>query len=202
MRHSRALLFVPLLAACVACSQPASDPVADPAAAPALPADPVAEPGAALAAGEHTATVTLAPTEGHQAAGTLTFALVDGVVRATGEVTGLGAESQHGFHVHERGDCSAPDANSAGGHFNPDMADHGRVGHGAHHGGDSDNLVANAEGVATVDARFEGVSIGDGGPNDIVGRAVIVHADPDDYFTQPTGNAGARLACGVVQIGT
>src|SRR5690606_40802572 len=100
---------------------------------------------------------------------------------------------------HEYGDCSATDGSTAGGHFNPATTDHGRVGHGAHHGGDSDNLVANADGVATVDARFEGVTLGDGAPTDIVGKGVIVHADPDDYATQPTGNAGARLACGVVQ---
>src|SRR5690606_27187319 len=100
---------------------------------------------------------------------------------------------------HEYGDCSATDGSTAGGHFNPATTDHGRVGHGVHHGGDSDNIVANADGVATADARFEGVTLGAGAPTDIVGKGVIVHADPDDYATQPTGNAGARLACGVVQ---
>lgn len=194
MRHSRSLLSVPLLFACVACSPPATDT----AAGPAVPADPVAEPAAATAE-TRSATATLAPTEGNEAAGTLTFTVVDGVVHASGEITGLGAGTRHGFHLHERGDCSAPDAESAGGHFNPHASDHGRVGHGEHHGGDADNLVADADGTATVDARFEGVTIGDGAATDIVGRGVIVHADPDDYFTQPTGNAGARLACGVVE---
>jgi superoxide dismutase, Cu-Zn family len=197
MRHARSLLTAPLLLALAACSQPANDTAAT-SADPAVAPDPVAEPAAATASAA-TATVSLAPTEGNAVAGTLTFRVEDGAVRATGQVTGLGADTQHGFHLHEHGDCSAPDAESAGGHFNPAGSEHGRVGHGAHHGGDSDNLVADADGVATVDARFEGVTIGDGGATDIIGRGVIVHADPDDYFTQPTGNAGARLACGVVQ---
>lgn len=196
MRHARSLLFAPLLLACAACSQPATEPAAE----TTLPPDPVAEPAAAMAAAA-TATVTLAPTQGNDTAGTLNFAVIDGVVQASGQITGLGAGTSHGFHIHEAGDCSAPDATSAGGHFNPDSSDHGRVGHGDHHGGDSDNLVADDAGVATVDTRFEGVTIGDGGASDIIGRGVIVHADPDDYMTQPTGNAGARLACGVIAAG-
>lgn len=194
MRHSRSLLFVPLLIACVACSQPASDPAAE----SPVPSDPVAEPVPVNAY----ATVTLAPTEGHQVAGTLTFTHADGVVHAMGDVTGLKPDSQHGFHIHETGDCSAPDGTSAGGHFNPATTEHGRVGEGVHHGGDSDNLSADAEGVALVHASFEGVTIGDGAATDIIGKGVIVHADPDDYVSQPTGNAGARLACGVIQAGT
>ena len=144
------------------------------------------------------ARATLAPTEGNQVAGTLSFAAVDGGVRVTGEVTGLPGAGQHGFHVHEHGDCSAPDGSSAGGHFNPASTAHGRVGQGEHHAGDSDNISANEQGVATVDTLLQGVSVGDGGAGDIVGKGVIVHADPDDYATQPTGNAGGRLACGVI----
>ena len=193
MRSSRPLLLIPLLVACVACTKPAEEAVpvsSEPA--------PVAEAAPAVITTPATATVVLAATQGNTAAGTLTFSVVEGVVRASGEVTGLKPDSEHGFHLHEKGDCSAPDATSAGGHFNPATTDHGRVGHGAHHGGDSDNLVANAEGVAVVDARFEGVTLGDGAATDIIGKGVIVHADADDYTTQPTGNAGARLACGVI----
>ena len=144
------------------------------------------------------ARATLAPTQGSQVAGTLSFAAVDGGVRVTGEVTGLPGAGAHGFHVHENGDCSAPDGSSAGGHFNPASTAHGRVGQGEHHAGDSDNISANDQGVATVDTLLQGVSLGDGGAGDIVGKGVIVHADPDDYTTQPTGNAGGRLACGVI----
>lgn len=197
MRSSRSLALVPLLLACVACSQPVDD-AATPDGAPPPPMQPEASAPETPAAAT-TASVTLAPTEGSQVAGTLAFSMVDGVVRATGQVSGLAPDSEHGFHLHEKGDCSAADGSSAGGHFNPATTDHGRVGHGTHHGGDSDNIVANAEGVAMVDARFEGVTLGDGAATDIVGKGVIVHADPDDYATQPTGNAGARLACGVVQ---
>lgn len=195
MRAPHTLLLLPTLLLAAACSPPADEP-----ASTTVPSDPVAEPGPAVAADAMTGTVTLSPTEGNQVSGTLAFSVVDGVVHARGEVRGLGAGTEHGFHVHEAGDCSAPDASSAGGHFNPATSDHGRVGHGAHHGGDSDNLKADANGVAVVDARFEGVTLGDGAATDIMGKAVIVHADADDYTSQPTGNAGARLACGVIAV--
>jgi Cu-Zn family superoxide dismutase len=120
-------------------------------------------------------------------------------VHFTGEVGGLGANSTHAIHVHEKGDCSAVDASSAGGHFNPTTQPHGRVGQGPHHGGDMDNIVADARGVARVDVQARGVTLGGGGLTDILGRAVIVHAVADDYTTQPSGNAGARVACGIVK---
>ncbi len=195
MRHS--MIAVPVLLALAACS-PSQDQPAGTTATPEATPPPIEVQAPPAAASAHT---TLSPTEGNQTAGSLQFTVVDGVVHATGEVTGLTAGARHGFHLHEHGDCSAPDATSAGGHFNPAGVDHGRVGHGSHHGGDSDNLEANADGVATVDARFEGVTIGDGAATDIVGKGVIVHADADDYVTQPTGNAGARLACGVIALG-
>ncbi|UNK42565.1 superoxide dismutase family protein [Luteimonas sp. S4-F44] len=168
---------------------------ADRAAAPASgqASAPAAEAAAA------SASVELAPTQGHETAGTLRFATVDGRIQVTGTVTGLPPGGTHGFHVHEKGDCSAPDGTSAGGHFNPASSDHGRVGHGAHHVGDSDNIVAGTDGTASVDTWLEGATLGDGAPTDIVGKAVIVHANADDYVTQPTGNAGDRLACGVIR---
>ena len=86
----------------------------------------------------------------------------------------------------------------SGGHFNPAGAPHGKSGGGAHHAGDMDNIVANAQGVARVDRHARNVTLGGGATNDIAGKAVIVHAAPDDYSTQPTGNAGGRIACGVV----
>lgn len=146
----------------------------------------------------HTVAV-LSATEGNAVTGELAFEAFDGGVGITGQVNGLAAGSEHGFHVHETGDCSAPDATSAGGHFNPEGRAHGRVGAGEHHVGDTDNLMADDTGVATVNTRLEGATLGDGAPTDILGRAVIVHADADDYATQPTGNAGSRLACGVIE---
>ncbi len=123
-------------------------------------------------------------------------------IRLTGTLGGLPAGSAHGFHVHEKGDCSAVDATSAGGHFNPFGASHGAAGSGvlAHHAGDMNNIVADGEGVAKVNLVMHGVTLGGGAVNDIAGRAFIVHASPDDYTSQPTGNAGARLACGVIKV--
>lgn len=204
MRHAT-LLILPAALMLAACQPQTTDEAATPSAAPAeAPATqaPPADPATAAPAAQAQATsasATLSPTEGNEVAGRLQFAAVDGGIRITGEVTGLPGGGEHGFHVHEHGDCSAPDATSAGSHFNPADSAHGRVGEGEHHAGDSDNITASDEGVATVDSLLQGATLGDGGPGDIVGKAVIVHADPDDYTTQPTGNAGARLACGVIQ---
>lgn len=121
-------------------------------------------------------------------------------VRMTGVVGGFAPNSVHAIHIHEKGDCSTVDASSAGGHFNPGMSAHGKVDSGTHHGGDMDNLVADAEGVAKVDVHARAVTLGGGAGNDVAGRAVVVHAAPDDYVSQPAGNAGARVACGVISI--
>ncbi|AEL09193.1 superoxide dismutase family protein [Xanthomonas campestris pv. raphani] len=120
-------------------------------------------------------------------------------IRLTGTVGGLRPGAVAGFHVHERGDCSAADASSAGGHFNPTGAAHGRAGNGTHHLGDMDNLRADAEGVAHLDMILSDITLGDAAPSDVLGKALIVHADADDYRSQPSGNAGARLACGVIR---
>jgi superoxide dismutase, Cu-Zn family len=123
----------------------------------------------------------------------------DGAVTMTGLVSGLKPGSEHGFHVHEKGDCSSPDFKSAGDHFNPTSQQHGDPATPPHHLGDIPNLKADDMGKAPVNARVEGVTLGDQGPNDLVGRAVVVHADPDDYKTQPSGNSGDRIACGVIR---
>lgn len=169
--------------------QSAPEPAVGDDAAPAPAAAP-AEPGA---------TAILAATQGNAVNGSLRFEAVDGGVHVTGQVVGLAPDSSHGFHVHETGDCSAPDGSSAGGHFNPAGSRHGRVGSPPHHAGDSDNLQANADGVAAVDNHLAGATLGDGSATDIVGKGVIVHAGPDDYSTQPTGDAGPRLSCGVIE---
>lgn len=119
-----------------------------------------------------------------------------GQVMVHARVTGLKPNAEHGFHVHENGNCASPDGSSAGGHFNPAGAPHGPQG-APHHAGDMPSLKADAQGVA--DARFtlQGVSLGSG-TADLSGRSVVVHANPDDYATQPTGNSGGRIACGVI----
>ena len=142
----------------------------------------------------------LASASGSRVSGRLALMPMGDGVHLRGEVGGLSPGRSHGFHIHETGDCSAADAASAGGHFNPASLPHGRAGQGAHHAGDADNLVADARGVAKVDAHIRGVSLGGGGVNDIARRAVVIHASPDDYSSQPAGNAGARVACGVIRI--
>lgn len=146
------------------------------------------------------ASVNLASASGSLVSGKLAVEAMDDGVHVTGEIGGLQPGSAHGFHIHEKGDCSAVDASSAGGHFNPTGAAHGKADAGPHHAGDADNLIADAQGVAKVDRHFAGVTLGGGAANDVAGKAVIVHAAPDDYKSQPSGNAGARLACGVITI--
>ena len=143
-----------------------------------------------------TATATLQPTAGNTAAGTVTFTAQGGGVAVQARVTGLKPNAEHGFHLHEKGDCSSPDGTSAGGHFNPDGKPHGPQ-TAAHHAGDMPALKADANGVADVRFALAGVSVSPG-TTSIVEHAVIVHANPDDYATQPTGNSGGRIACGVI----
>ena len=169
------------------------------AACSSTPPPPKATPAAAASAAQE-AVVNLAPASGSLVSGKLVLMPMGDGVHVSGEVGGLKPGDVRGFHIHEKGDCSAADASSAGGHFNPGAQPHGRAGQGPHHAGDSDNIVADARGVARVNAHVRGVTLGGGAANDIAGRAIIVHAAADDYATQPTGNAGARVACGVITV--
>lgn len=137
---------------------------------------------------------------GSSAAGHATFQEAKDKVRVTAKVSGLKPHSEHGFHVHEKGDCSTPDATSAGGHFNPEGQAHGHFRQAKRHAGDMPNLVANDKGEASVSFDLEGVRL-DEGKHGILNRAVVVHANPDDYQSQPAGNAGGRIACGVIRKG-
>lgn len=160
---------------------------------------PAPSPAAAVSTARQ-AVANLASASGSLVSGRLLLQPMGDGVHITGEIGGLPPGSSHGFHIHEKGDCSAVDASSAGGHFNPGAQPHGRAGHGAHHAGDNDNLVADASGVAHVNAHVAGVTLGGGASNDIAGRALIVHAAADDYASQPAGNAGVRVACGVIRV--
>lgn len=194
MKTLTPILLVASVIALSACSSSAPTKSTAPAAATSTPAAPAAQSTA------KSATVNLASASGSLVSGKLTIVPMGNGVHLTGEIGGLSPGSTHAIHIHEKGDCSAADASSAGGHFNPSAQPHGKVGSGAHHGGDMDNLVANAEGVAQVNAHAEGVTLGGGAANDVAGKAVIVHAAADDYRTQPTGNAGGRVACGVITV--
>lgn len=141
------------------------------------------------------AVVVLNPTKDSVVQGRVEFKKVDGGVLITGEVSGL-APGKHGFHIHEFGDCSSADGSSAGGHFNPTHSKHGGPDHADRHAGDLGNIVANEFGVGVYSRVDTMIQLN--GPNTIVGHSLIVHSLPDDYTTQPTGNAGGRLACGVI----
>jgi Cu-Zn family superoxide dismutase len=143
------------------------------------------------------ATAALAPTTGNATTGSVRFVQAGERVQVSGEIRGLKPGAEHGFHVHEKGDCSSGDGMSAGGHYNPMSAPHGRHGAGAHHVGDMPSLRADASGVARFSFDSASMRVGSGA-SDIVGKGLIVHRDPDDYTTQPTGNAGPRLACAVI----
>lgn len=154
--------------------------------------------GGIVSSGANRVEVKLNSTAGNGVTGTVVFSEAGKKMRVVAEVTGL-VPGAHGFHIHDKGDCSAPDGSSAGGHFNPFGKLHGRPDHAEHHGGDMPQLIADAKGVAKLVAYLDELRIGDGeGESDIVGRSVIVHANPDDFKTQPTGNSGARQACGVI----
>ncbi|MEA3192911.1 MAG: superoxide dismutase, Cu-Zn family [Betaproteobacteria bacterium] len=148
--------------------------------------------------GGPSATASLQPTKGSKAAGTVKFTQSGDKVRVAGEVTGLRPGQEHGFHIHEAGDCSSGDGMSAKGHFNPQGKPHGNPGTAQRHAGDMPSLKADANGTAKVDTTLDIITVSPG-PTSVVGKGLIVHASPDDYKTQPTGNAGARLACAVIQ---
>jgi Cu-Zn family superoxide dismutase len=143
------------------------------------------------------AVAQLAPTKGNTAQGTVRFVQSGDKVLVTGEISGLKPNAVHGFHIHEKGDCSSGDGMSAGGHFNPDAKAHGAHDAAEHHMGDLPSLQADANGVAKLNHSSSVLSVG-GGAGDVVGRGLIVHRDPDDFKTQPTGNSGPRIACAVI----
>jgi len=157
--------------------------------------------GAVLAAGAHaadTAAAALQPASGSKASGRINFAQDGDLVRVTGEVRGL-SPGVHGFHLHEKGDCSAPDAKSAGAHFNPTGSKHGGPGGAPRHAGDFGNITADTSGTAKINLTASGVSVARDKPESVVGKAVVVHAKQDDLKTDPAGDSGDRIACGVVK---
>lgn len=143
------------------------------------------------------AVAVLTPTQSNTAGGVVTFTKVEGGVRVVADLTNVPA-GEHGFHIHEFGDCSAADGTSAGGHFNPAKMEHAGPMAEKRHVGDLGNVTANAEGKAMLDYVDKHLAFM--GPNSIIGRGLILHAQPDDLKTQPTGAAGGRIACGVIGV--
>lgn len=139
----------------------------------------------------------LNPTQGNSVNGKLNIWQKGNDLYIRGDITGL-TPGKHGFHIHEKGDCSAPDASSAGGHFNPASKEHGKMGKDRHEG-DLENVIADDKGIAKVDLKLDASYWMLMGPNSITGRSIVVHAAEDDLKTQPSGNSGARVACGVIE---
>ncbi len=180
MRYKRSLLLIPVVLAVVAagCSPPEELPVPE-----------TINPTEAVC--------VLHPTEGNDVTGIVRFNVVEDGVRIVADIHGL-TPGKHGFHIHQFGDCSASDATTAGGHFNPMNMQHGGPDDLERHVGDLGNVEADSTGHAHYERVDDVISLG--GLNSIIGRAVVVHKDEDDGESQPTGNAGARLACGVIGI--
>ena len=131
--------------------------------------------------------------------GTVRFTPEGDGLKVVAEVEGLKPNSTHGFHIHEYGDCSAPDGSSAGSHYNPEGHQHAGPDADQRHAGDLGNLKSDASGKAKLELTMKGISV-NGEKNPIIGLAVIVHEKQDDLKSQPTGDAGGRIACGVIGI--
>ena len=139
----------------------------------------------------------LNPTKDNSVSGVVTFTKLPEGIKVSSNITGL-TPGKHGFHIHEFGDCSSEDGTSAGGHFNPSMMVHGAPTDSLRHTGDFGNITADSAGNAIMEWIDPVISLD--GANSIIGRAVIIHAGEDDLKTQPTGAAGARVACGVIGV--
>jgi Cu-Zn family superoxide dismutase len=152
--------------------------------------------GNAIAQEPTKAIAVLHPASGSKVTGTVTFTKVGDTVQVVADITGL-TPGKHAFHIHEFGDCSAPDAASAGSHFNPTKKPHGAPDSPEHHVGDFGNLEADSSGKAHLELKSNVLKFS--GESSILGQSVIVHEKVDDY-SQPVGNAGGRVACGVIGV--
>lgn len=148
---------------------------------------------------KNTARATMEATSGSKVTGEATFTEEDGAIVFELSVENL-EPGEHAVHLHEKGDCSAEDASSAGGHWNPTMKPHGKRGDGtAFHKGDIANMSVGSDGKGTLKLSVSDWSIGGPDSTNVIGKSVIVHANPDDFTSQPAGNAGARVSCGVIK---
>ncbi len=192
------VLGAAVLAGCGGDKKEAAKPVEPPAPVAAPEPAPPSEPPPPPAPKE--ASTTLEPTKKSKSkvTGTITFKEVEGGLEVTASVENL-KPGDHAYHVHETGDCSALDASSAGDHFNPAGHKHGAPDDEERHAGDFGNLTAGKDGKATKTFVMKGITLDDG-ETSIVGKAFIVHAKKDDFKKQPAGNAGDRVACGVIAL--
>ena len=143
------------------------------------------------------AIAVLYPTAGNQCHGTVRFTQDGDTVKVVADVEGLTPSQQHAFHIHEYGDASAPDATSAGGHFNPDNKKHGLDNPDGPHAGDMPNFTVDEKGKSKKTVTDQRVNMDDDA-HSIFGHALVIHEKADDLKSDPAGNAGARIACGVI----
>ena len=136
-------------------------------------------------------------TSGSDVTGTAVFKQNGDAITLTIEIQNT-APGLHGVHIHEYGDCSAPDGTSAGGHWNPTNTAHGKWGEGEFHLGDIGNIMVGEDGTGSIELTTDLWEIGTGSILDVVGKGIIVHADADDFTSQPSGAAGARIGCGAI----
>jgi len=181
------ITFACLTLACAPEPEPGPEPAPEPIA--------MEEEAAPVTASAH-----LTAAEGSEISGQVDFTETEDRVRITAHVVGA-PSGTHGFHVHEIGDCSAADFTSAGDHFNPAGVEHGGPDAEVHHAGDLGNIEIGEDGTGHLELTSKQLTVS-AGDSSVVGRAVILHADADDLTSQPTGAAGARLACGVVEVGS
>lgn len=172
---------------CAACAHKEKQPAPEAAATAAKPAE---------EQGPLSAQAVMKPAQKQKAKGVVHFTQSGDTVKVEAMLEGL-KPGPHGFHIHEKGDCSAPDFSSAGGHFNPGNKQHGSHEAAEKHIGDMGNITADAKGKAKITLELSKATIG--GAEGILGKAVIVHEKADDFKTQPTGNSGGRVACGVIE---
>jgi Cu-Zn family superoxide dismutase len=148
---------------------------------------------------EVVAEAVLAPKSGSELTGRAVFTKTDGEVQLEVTVEHV-KPGLHAVHIHETGDCSADDASSAGGHWNPTGVDHGKWGEAPFHLGDIGNIDVGEDGTGSYTMSTDLWSIGDGSDHDVVGKAIVVHSGADDFVSQPSGAAGDRIGCGVIKM--
>lgn len=190
---SPSLLVIVLLASVMACSPKAESPAPETSSEPVAQVVEVVEE--ALVAG-----AVLTPRADTDVAGTVTFTQTGEGVVIEASISGV-TPGLHGIHLHEKGDCSADDFTSTGGHFNPTGDPHGGPNDSIRHAGDFGNITVGADGSGYLELLSDMLSVEPTAENTVIGRAVILHEGEDDLESQPTGAAGARLACGTVVMG-
>ena len=145
------------------------------------------------------AIATIGPTSGNSVTGMAIFTQTGDEISLTIEIQNA-SPGIHAVHIHESGDCSAPDGTSAGGHWNPTGVAHGKWGEGEFHLGDIGNITVGEDGTGSIELTTDLWEIDTGSDVDVVGKGIIVHAGADDFTSQPSGAAGARIGCGVIAL--